>query len=783
MQIWSALWTPYLFLHLLSVQAAWVSKFYCASSQPTDPAEKDFRVDSLHGFFDTLDSSTRLRLSILGVHNVSQFSCSDLDLAGLGDAARLHVLGHPVGHVEHVRSDCPLPITDTLTPPEGLLFSKFEIGYSFSSNHRLQTLATEISFHSQSGDELDCAAVKITPDIGKDVSAVITYLPFAVVVLVGLASWYNRSNALETHSHTEHQSPWASQNLIWAIILDVSDYIRYLQFVFLAGSLTMEYPGFYQPVASQVAWSSLLYWSGPIDHGFTYRGVEDGMYVSNGSYGLEYMSQMLGFPQMPDIMFDTFINLFLLISGLVVVLVALYLLTFGPSQKLPFPLALRDGSYMTLGLTLSFFSLPLLSFMSYELILIGYLPNYRVILVGLGMVIIVLANYLIKRQFDSRIEMEDPSPLGDLNTEYQPSLLREALTAFSHYLPPAIPLVQGIVIGGLQDYGLVQLLLLGFCEVTFLIHAAVQRRLQIFASRNAWCAVVRLLTLCLGISFTTSLSESGRQWIGYLMLCLHGVVILAFLLLSIWEISRALRKGKFLPRLRTPQSLVLTDLEPARRSASSGSTSDINPSIDQKGSFDSFADYNRPGSSGTSSYRGFDTPISFNNYHNFTAPPTSTPTNTKHYVTDFSAFYRAPRARSGPQSLHAATGRRSTSGSFSSPADPSAHSSFESKAANRLSRNTLDEWLDVPGRSNVDYSVRESDQFYGRPKISSAVSEASSTVGLTRNSSGDISGREALQGWARQAVSRLREPKKGKKKGFEVVRPPRPGPPGGPGPV
>ncbi|KAI3055670.1 hypothetical protein CBS147353_11280 [Aspergillus niger] len=216
----------------------------------------------------------------------------------------------------------------------------------------------------------------------------------------------------------------------------------------------MEYPGFYQPVVSRVAWSSLLYWSGPIDHGYTYRGVEDGMYVSNASYGLEYMSQMLGFPRMPDIMFDSFINLFIVVSVLVFALVALHLLTVGPSQKLRFPSALRDGSYIVLGLTLSFFSFPLLSFMSYELILIGYLPNYRVILVAPGMVMIVLANYLNMRHFDSLKEVEDPSQLDGRNWEGQPSLLRKALNYFSQYLPHAIPSAQGIMVGGLQDYGL-----------------------------------------------------------------------------------------------------------------------------------------------------------------------------------------------------------------------------------------------------------------------------------------------------------------------------------------
>lgn len=676
-------------------------------------------------------------------------------------------------------------LTFPSTSPEGLLFSNFEIDYSLGGTHRLQTLATEISFWSHHGAELDCAAVKITPDIGREASGVFTYLPLVVMIFVGLASWYRRADGLQNGSRVENQSPLASQNLIWATILDVSDYLRYLQFILLAASLTMEYPGFYQPVVSQVAWASLLYWSGPIDHGFTYRGVEDGMYVSNSSYGLEYMSQMLGFPHMPDIMFDAFINLFLLVSGLVVILVALYLITFGPRQHLPWRLALHNGGYLILGLVLSFFSLPLLSFMSYEMILIGYLPNYRVILVALGMLMIVLANYLNRRRFDSLNQAENPSQLDDFSMEDHPSISREVWRAFLNFLPHAVPLVQGIMIGGLQDFGLVQLLVLGLCEIIYLIHAAFQHRLQIFASRNAWCAAIRLLTLCLSISFTTSLSETGRQWIGYLMLCLHGAVIFAFFLLSMWQLYRALRKRKLFPRSIASQHVALTDIERVRNSTNAtSSTSDGNSSIHQKGSLDSFAEYTRPGSSGTSSYRGFETRISFNNYHNYAMGPTSAPTNTKHYVTDFSAFYRVPRTRSGPFPPLVETVNRWTSDSAGSPRESSGGSSFESKAANRLSRNTLDEWLDVPGPSNVDYSVRESDQFYGKPRINTAVSESSLTAGLTGDSSGEILGREGfLQNWTSRTISRLKQTKKPKQKGFEVVRPPRPRPPGEGGPT
>lgn len=97
-------------------QAAWVKKSRCGSSHPSAPSDSPFWIDSLHGTFDTFDASIVLSLSLLGVHNQSRFSCNDLNLTGFETDLRFHVLGLPVGQVDAFRSQCPLPITETLTP-------------------------------------------------------------------------------------------------------------------------------------------------------------------------------------------------------------------------------------------------------------------------------------------------------------------------------------------------------------------------------------------------------------------------------------------------------------------------------------------------------------------------------------------------------------------------------------------------------------------------------------------------------------------------------------------
>ena len=431
--------------------------------------------------------------------------------------------------------------------PEGTLFSKYEILYSIGNAHRLQTVVAESSFRTRDGFELDCVAVKITPEIGTAASVVFTYLPAVVMALVSIASWKTHANdALGWTSLFESRAAWSILGPMWEIISDIAGYLQYLQFIFLAGSLTLKYPGFYQPIVSQAAWSSLLYWMGPIDHGFTYPGVQDGMHVTNGSYGLEYMSQTLGFPQMPDITIDSFINLSILLFAVIVISLVLCLVMSQFSGDFHLSSVSWNAGCIIIGMALSFSSLPLLSYMSYELILIGYLPNYRIFIVGLSMAVLVYSNFLITRHVQRQKRLNDGSSADfpqDRRTTESPMQPWQYLSQYLlQYLPAAIPLLQGIVIGGLQDWGLVQVLLLMGTEITLLLHMGTSLRGRLFLSISAWCHIVRLLTVCLSITFACSPNETTKQWVGYIMLCLHGIMIIfGFLPFALWRLTQTPR--------------------------------------------------------------------------------------------------------------------------------------------------------------------------------------------------------------------------------------------------
>jgi hypothetical protein len=242
---------------------------------------------------------------------------------------------------------------------------------------------------------------------------------------------------------------------------------------------------------------------------------------------------------MPDIMLDAFINLFILVSALIVILLTLYLIISGSGQPPSMSLMICQAGWIVLSVTLAFFSFPLMSYMSYELILIGYLPNYRVTLVGMMMAVLICSNYLSTHHYENEKGQRDILLTGVSSQDDQQTHLRELLACFS-FLPHAIPLLEGIMIGGLQNWGLAQLLMLRACELIVLLHMILQPHARLFVLRTISCATVRLLTLLLSIMFSCPLSEIIKQWIGYLVLCLHTVAIFfSFLLDSAWQLSQA----------------------------------------------------------------------------------------------------------------------------------------------------------------------------------------------------------------------------------------------------
>lgn len=649
--------------------------------------------------------------------------------------------------------------------------------YSLAYGHPLHTLAGEFEFSLPNGTNIGCTAARITPDIGAAASAAFTYFPAAIILLVGIASWCRHAQQ-RRRSVPEHGTTPAPQDSVRKIVVDVADYVRYLQFIFLTGSLTMQYPGFYQPIVSQLAWSSLLFWSGPIDHGFTYPGIEDGIYSTNGTCGLEYMAQNLGFPSMLDIMFDALINLCIVVSAIVVILLVGWLIKCGSRHGVSIDSVLvqvPEACRSIVGVTLLFFSLPLLAYLAYPFVLVAHLPSYRICLMVLMIGVLVGSNLFI-----ARYQTKQKPRRSDHNSSKASPRVETSMEYIAHYLLYCLPLIQGLAIGGLQLWGWVQLLLLGGCELIILAHLILQRRTKFMLSKSAWCAAVRLLTLMLSFAFVCPSREVTRQWIGYFILVLHGAVVaFGFLFISVWHIGRFAIRGpdrrvaddRWVGSSTVPVSLesalryycseltCVQNLNLAELSSPSHKRRNLDGKSLEVNSFDGTSDRYRPGSS-RRIYRGFENRPDMLNSHTLaeaTAP----------YSPNASTFYRPPRSLNGRVASYEYENARPDS--IDSVTESSESAQTDSNASQRSS-DAFDELLQLPSKSGVDYSFRESDLYYGWRRGDSGQSQESSS-----NESPDEgqSSRQTFLNWKRSSAERFKH-KKTKEKGFQVMRPPRP---------
>jgi hypothetical protein len=252
------------------------------------------------------------------------------------------------------------------------------------------------------------------------------------------------------------------------------------------------------------------------------------------------MARMVAHPQVPDIMINAHINLLVLICAAMFI-IATFWLAVGPSTQHPLSTTVRETVYLVLGAALVFFSFPLMAFMSNELRLIGYLPNYRVVIMALVTTMFFSLNFVALDHFQSdrgsvAIALEH-SAQARLQTRPEIWLRR-----FGHFLPQAVALLHGLVVGWLQDWGLVQLALLNAFEMALLVYLVVQRRWNSFMSRSVWCTLIRVLTLTFSIAFAFPTPEVTKQWLGYFILCLHAAaIVFGYLLLSSLELYRAAR--------------------------------------------------------------------------------------------------------------------------------------------------------------------------------------------------------------------------------------------------
>ncbi|GJC99748.1 integral membrane protein [Colletotrichum higginsianum] len=447
-----------------------------------------------------------------------------------------------------VNGSCPLsPVFNntTIAIPYGNLPS-VNLTANMGSSYAFASLAAtlQIIYGDELATHIGCASATVTPDLG-GIHGLLRYLPLVVLLFVGFATMF-----------ASVFSPWGSTDIFhWTanygrdadllrlVTPGFGDCLQYIQFVALTGGLTLNYPGFYQPVVSQVSWSALMFNESFVSKSPGWQSIQDGIYVTNGSYGLHRYAQMVGMADVEDIWAGTMVWVCVIVAALFVLIQigffcrwVLRFISDTPEEDLrakniPFSV----GNVVRV--VFNYLLLPIVALSTFQLVVASQSRDFAVALAVITLLILVCFAawllYLIFRTRPRAVLFDDlPTVLlyGPLYNTYSDEAAAFAL------IPVTLTFIRGIAIGAVQPVGIVQIVLLAICEVIHVLTLHAFRPFQSPTSMNAYhtlFSVLRFTTVMLMVAFVPQMgvTEGPKGWIGYTILLIHAcVLVLGFFL-------------------------------------------------------------------------------------------------------------------------------------------------------------------------------------------------------------------------------------------------------------
>ncbi|KAF1846329.1 uncharacterized protein K460DRAFT_356019 [Cucurbitaria berberidis CBS 394.84] len=733
-----------------------------------------------------------------------------------------------------VKGSCPVGPSFSDNTSDVSTLPAFSVAHDFHSTYSFATWAATLRIvqGNTGAQALGCISANITPDLGHRLSNALCYMPAAVLALVAIATIFA---ATCSPWGTSNVFRWTSnygrdEDLLRLVTPGFGDCLQYIQFIVLAGSLSLNYPGFFQPVVSQASWSVLLFNQSFVSHGNGSQSLVDGIYFANGTYGLTRLGQYVGMTKERDIWACMAIFLLVLIS-IAVLLTQLGFLGRWFSRYLT---KTQDGDLtgknwsFTAGhivrIVFNYFMLPIVSISLFQLV-VG--PRSPGSVVAAAVVLLMLVTGVITWIFwfifttRPRAHLFDDLPTvltyGPLYNTYSDDAAPFA------FIPVLLTIIRGVAIGAIQPSGIAQIIILAICEVILILTLHAFRPFQSNTSMNAYhtfFSAVRLTCILLMVAFVPSLavSEAPKGWIGYAILLLHAsVLVFGFFLNSLQtiievaarlggagadqrggltsvfgkrQLSKRAAHRQQRSSLNSNAAMLSHDenkniqlMDSRSRSLSASSAVLLNGPYDRESAraslgFDQFSgEYNAgntsPGTPGTSATPY--TPLGGG------SNPSSRRPTMGAALDAADPYYRPPRPRKHTMdSLRPGTQGKGAVGSadiadvpYSDNADlevgdvgegPSRTSGTPAPAYLRMNRDDSDPNLER--RNNTDYSVRESDFYYGLrgPALSSQPTRKRKT-----GPADPMSPVSSATGWFK-SLNLLGGRKKEKSKGFEVVR-------------
>ncbi|KAL3448456.1 hypothetical protein BJX65DRAFT_274737 [Aspergillus insuetus] len=501
--------------------------------------ESQFNPLSLRGSLNHVDGNTALSLQMMGgfIHD----DCDELNGASAAVVVDAQVLGSSVihGNPSWIDGTCP-----TLSPKENprydpRTYAVYKASFPLDHGFRFSTLDTEIQLRLNETN-IACLQAHITPDFGLFISKALMGAPLAIMILSGIATGAVRTYQKRRSRTFRYELENSSRDPAESSLPGIGPCLHYIQFVFLTGCLTLPYPGFFRAAVSNLAWSSLIFRNWPVTHQFAYPGIEDGIYSTNATYGLEEMAQYLGSTTTSDLWTNSLVNLALVGLGMIVaILVAFgyrYLHQIHQSHDVSQPTAylrtempslLRRTGWAMARLVLDYTLHPLISFSLFQAHSARWFPGHTsmamIIVAVLAALRVLLIRHLVK---SNRLTLFS-------NTSFPGPPLNLTCWALLY----GVPFMRGLAIGGLQQSALAQMIVIIGCEALILGHAVWNWSTAKSSLRNTFHAFARIATVCMTCVFLpqAAASERTKAIVAYGILCLHAVVLLVgFVVDCVW---------------------------------------------------------------------------------------------------------------------------------------------------------------------------------------------------------------------------------------------------------
>ncbi len=439
--------------------------------------------------------------------------------------------------------DCPLAPAFFVNRTDIDQLPAITVAHEMSSLYSFTSISAKLEIQSgdAQGQYYGCVIATITPDLGSTLKGLLRYLPLAILIMVGIATIF-----------AAILSPWGSsdifhwttnfgrdEDLLRLVTPGFADCLQYIQFIVLTGSLSLSYPGFYQPAVSRVAWSSLMFNESLVTGGNGTHPVVDGVYQYGNSSlkGLDRMSNLVGMTSVKDMWVGMIVWLVVIVAIVCVITQLGFVLRWIYRQTANIEAEdLRSKNWpFTAGnvvrVVMNFFLLPLAALSFYQLVISSRGPTYAVALAALTIIAVFLFGARLLFLF---VKVRPRSFLfDDLQTvlAYGPLYNTYCDDAGTFALVPIfINLLRAIAVGAVQQSGVAQVVLLAICEIILILTINAFRPYPTATSMNIYhtCfSVIRLITVLLYIAFVPSLQvdDASRGWIGYAILLIHACVL------------------------------------------------------------------------------------------------------------------------------------------------------------------------------------------------------------------------------------------------------------------